>query len=243
MHGLHEFVCDQDVKQNVKQLYKEPNIANYDRVTEILSPFSGLSQIDPDVVRNAGNRGSVVHKIAESLVYHPFDLSRPGKFDMNDLIRAYAPTDKHFAKEIALVKPMVESFEAWLKIIECMDDESFTVRKFLPKPDRFYDNELMITGECDFIYEDHMGRLVLADLKTPTSESSSWMLQGSAYSWLAKKAGYEIDIIEFVQLSRKGSSPKIYHYKEDFELFRSHLNVYRYQKSLNVDFDHTIDYL
>lgn len=39
----------------------------YLRVTEILSPFSGLSKIDPQVLQNAADRGSLVHEIIEGI--------------------------------------------------------------------------------------------------------------------------------------------------------------------------------
>ena len=39
----------------------------YDRVTKILSPFSGMQFIDPDVLAKACLRGSEVHEIIETL--------------------------------------------------------------------------------------------------------------------------------------------------------------------------------
>lgn len=39
----------------------------YLRVTDILSPFSGLSKIDPVVLQNAANRGTLVHEIIEGI--------------------------------------------------------------------------------------------------------------------------------------------------------------------------------
>jgi hypothetical protein len=39
----------------------------YLRVTEVLSPFSGLSKIDPMVLQNAADRGALVHQIIEGI--------------------------------------------------------------------------------------------------------------------------------------------------------------------------------
>jgi hypothetical protein len=39
----------------------------YLRVTDILSPFSGLSKIDPLVLQNAADRGTLVHEIIECI--------------------------------------------------------------------------------------------------------------------------------------------------------------------------------
>lgn len=39
----------------------------YLRVTDILSPFSGLSKIDPLILQNAADRGTLVHEIIEGI--------------------------------------------------------------------------------------------------------------------------------------------------------------------------------
>lgn len=41
---------------------------NYLRVTTVLYPFSGLQNIDPDVLAHAAERGTKVHKICEGIV-------------------------------------------------------------------------------------------------------------------------------------------------------------------------------
>ena len=119
-------------------------------------------------------------------------------------------------------------------ISENPDDDGYVMsfmkwyenKKFIPKPPRFFCDDLMLTGECDMIYEDERG-LVLVDLKTPATESKTWPLQGSAYSYLAKKAGYDIKAIEFIRLMKTGGAPKVYNYTENFELFKSYLYIYR----------------
>jgi len=125
---------------------------------------------------------------------------------MQDL--GFFPCDQKIGKYI-------ESFMKWLS------------KEFIPRPDRFYCDELRLTGECDAIYRDE-GGLVLVDIKTPVNESKTWMLQGSAYSYLAKKAGYDIKRIEFVQLSKDGKEPKVYVYDADMTLFIKCLEIYRY---------------
>lgn len=100
-------------------------------------------------------------------------------------------------------------------------------KKFIPKPARFYDNELMLTGECDAIYEED-GKLVVVDFKTSAKESKTWSLQGSAYMHLAKICGYEISRIEFIKLDKGGKKAKTYIYDHDFETFHACLKVYRH---------------
>jgi len=168
-------------------------IEDYTRVTAVLYPFSGLKKINPDVLKNAAERGTRAHKACEAIV------KNLGYFDDDETISGY-----------------VESFKIW-----CEN------KTFIPTPQRFYCDDLMITGECDLIYEDERG-LVLVDLKTPAKESKQWLLQGSAYSYLAKKAGYEIKAIEFVKLSKEGKAAQVFHYEEKFSLFNSHLEAYRY---------------
>ncbi len=192
----------------------------YLSVTQVLSPFSGLSTIDPEVVRNAGDRGTVVHRICDSIVLQfPFDDET-----VDLMIREYARNEEHFEKEKNMILHFIVSFQKWQE-----------GKVFLKKPERFFDDKLMLTGECDLLYRDKEKRLVLVDLKTPASESKNWMLQGSAYSYLAKQVGHNIDVIEFVQLSRTGGKAKVHHYKEDFTLFKAHLDVYQYRYKDWVD--------
>lgn len=172
---------------------KERKIEDYLRVTEVLSPFSGLDQIDPIVLENAARRGTNVHLALDAFIEGlPMKIEDP-------------------------------SYGGYLH-----SALGFLLKKnFVTKPKRFFDDDLMITGECDAIYKDESG-LVLVDFKTSSKESKTWMLQGSAYAHLARKAGYDIKRIEFVHLLKDGKPCKIYEYEEDFELYLKCLDVYRY---------------
>ncbi len=44
----------------------------------------------------------------------------------------------------------------------------------------------------------------------------------------AKKAGYSIKVIEFIRLKKTGKEPQVITYVENFDLFKSHLEAYRY---------------
>lgn len=124
----------------------------------------------------------------------------------------------------------IESFKSW------KGD-----KKFLDKPERFYCDDLMLTGECDAIYEEN-GKHILVDFKTSVKENQTWGLQGSAYFYLANKAGYNIHRIEFVKLCKQGGEATIFLYEQNFKLFRACLDVYRHffkdKKEENV-----LDYL
>lgn len=90
---------------------------------------------------------------------------------------------------------------------------------------RFFCDDLSITGQVDLILESPRG-VVICDLKTSQQESKTWCMQGSAYSYMAKKAGYDVKNIMFLQLFRDGSYPKEYFYSEDMDMFRKCLDVF-----------------
>jgi len=175
---------------------------NFDRVTDVLYAFGGLSKIDPTILANAARRGTLVHNACDCII-------------------ADLPCDEE-------VEPFIEyvnSFVLWS-----------VGKNFLDKPGRFFDEKLLITGECDGIYEKD-GEITLFDLKTPIREGSTWRLQGSAYAYLAKQRGYKIDKVEFVKLDKKGAHPRVYEYDDHFEEFLRLLDVYRtYFKNIKTDF-------
>lgn len=92
---------------------------------------------------------------------------------------------------------------------------------------RFWDDENKITGQVDIIFDSPEG-LILADLKTSYKPSRTWPVQGSAYCYLAKKAGYEIKKIKFLHLQKNGTCPKIHEYEIDDSLFLSVLKTFNH---------------
>jgi hypothetical protein len=185
----------------------------YLTVTQVLEPFSGIKDINADVIKNAADRGTTIHSICDSIAYN----FRFDEESIDEMIKSYCRNQEHFEKEKVLVRSMVDSFEKWI-----------LGKKMFNKVPRFFNDEFMLTGECDFIYKNETGQLTLVDLKTPIKESKTWLLQGSAYSYLAKKEGYDIECIEFVKLDRAGKKPKVFYYEENFSLFKANMDAYRY---------------
>ncbi len=111
----------------------------------------------------------------------------------------------------------VESFKKWWA----------TGQKVIAMEKRFCCSELMITGQIDLILEYPEGIIIL-DIKTPMKPSKTWPLQGSAYAYLARKEGFNIKGIQFLQLDKYGFYPKIHAYEEDFDLFKKCLDVFNY---------------
>lgn len=93
--------------------------------------------------------------------------------------------------------------------------------------ERFWDDDLEVTGQCDLILHTDDG-LAIVDLKTSYKESKTWAVQGSAYAYLAKKAGYDIKKIFFVHLNKHGKEPKIYEYPVDDSFFLAVFRSWEY---------------
>jgi hypothetical protein len=53
---------------------EQSDMLNFDRVTTVLAPFSGLNMINSDILANAAKRGSLVHDAADCIIAGlPFD--------------------------------------------------------------------------------------------------------------------------------------------------------------------------
>lgn len=164
----------------------------YIRVSSVLYPFSGLQNIDEDVVANAARRGTKIHKICEGIV------SGLGEVGVDDEVRGY-----------------IDSFNKWWATgIDVVEMEK-----------RFWDDDLRITGQVDFIIKTPDG-LIIADLKTSSRVSKTWQVQGAAYAMLARKAGYDIKKTVFIHLNKHGTHPTIYEYPVDDSFFLSVLRTY-----------------
>lgn len=133
-----------------------------------------------------------------------------------------------------------EVIDAWLGDIEIYDippEWSLYVQsaklwlekqKIFKGKERFYDDENLLTGECDCIRETANG-LVIVDFKATAKEGATWPLQGAAYAYLASKQGLNIVGIEFVHLDKTGKEPKVYTYdiEKNWAAFADCLKCYR----------------
>ncbi len=111
----------------------------------------------------------------------------------------------------------VESFKKWWSI----------GHEVIMMEERFYDDDLQITGQCDLILKTPEG-LVLVDIKTSSRPSKTWEVQGNAYAWLAKNHKHDISKIYFLHLNKNGGFPWIHEYVVDDRLWLSVVKVWEH---------------
>src|SRR5690606_3954850 len=96
----------------------------YTRVSTMISPFTGYGNIPEHILENACTRGTIVHEIIEGII-DGIGVPELNQIDKNHEISGY-----------------IESFMEWYK-----DYSGFHAIT----PERWYDEELMITGKCDVV--------------------------------------------------------------------------------------------
>jgi hypothetical protein len=114
----------------------------------------------------------------------------------------------------------VESFKKWWE----------KGHEVIMMEQRFWDDELKITGQVDLIIRIPEG-LAIVDLKTSSKPSPTWEGQGSAYAYLAKKSGHDIQKIYFLHLNKSGKEAKVHEYPVDdsffFAIYRVWVHFFR----------------
>ena len=118
---------------------------------------------------------------------------------------------------------------SWLKWVKRYNEEG----EYVATEQRYYCDELMITGAVDAIIE--IGDLtVIVDYKTSAKANpKTWALQGAFYHYLVNKnrEGTTDPYVWFIQLKKDGSKAKEIevHCTEDlWEVAKSALHTYRY---------------
>lgn len=100
-----------------------------------------------------------------------------------------------------------ESYLRWKKRIN---------PKFIQSEERYFDDELMITGQIDALADiDSVLRLpLLIDFKTSAQESKeTWPMQAHLYSYLLNKNGMVVHPKQiFIKLDKNGFNPHVFEY-------------------------------
>lgn len=161
---------------------------NYNRVTNILTPFTGIEFVPKELLDFAGDRGTRVHKHIEGIL-----------------------SGWEFKDEGALIKPYVTSFRKFWQ----NSKHAFAGGKLILEQ-RLYCDIHKITGQPDVIIE--MGdQMYILDWKTSSSFHKSWYLQGAAYRYMcAQTYGMKsVDNVFFVKLNK--DKPATLYKSEDYE--------------------------
>lgn len=175
---------------------------NYRRITEIISPFSGIEFVPEDILKPAADRGTLVHKGIEDFL--------SGK-------------DVSYGDEVL---PYIESFKIfWSKSKYIFEGGKITLEK------RMFCDKYKISGQADVIIEKK-NRTYIIDWKTSKTPHKSWALQGAAYRYLAELNGYEnVDSVLFVKVDKAGKKPTLYkhdNYYENLDIFFKCLELFNW---------------
>jgi hypothetical protein len=111
----------------------------------------------------------------------------------------------------------VQSFKKWWELGHC----------YIAIEKRFYNDEFMVTGQCDLILQTADGDIIV-DFKTSSKESKTWPIQGNAYAYMANRDGYNIKKILFLHLNKHGKPAKEIYYDVDESLFLAHMKIYNH---------------
>jgi hypothetical protein len=173
-------------------------------VTEVLSPWADFSKVSPAVLQAASERGTAAH----------------------DACFAYALGLPVIGLR-ADVEPYVTSFKRWFdKVV----DDVILCEQRITDTDGFGYH-----GEPDLLVKTKHPEIILTDLKTPVTKIKTWCVQLAAYKNLCENyTGLTIDRVGSLRLSPEGKTPKMDYYEyqnQDFAIFISCLNSYRYFKS------------
>lgn len=172
-------------------------------VTESLQPFTDFSQIPPDVLANAAERGSRFHTWTE-----------------NYLSDKWSPISND-------IQGYVKSFKRWHSLAV---EETLFVEKEIICPQYQFIGHIDWMGR---LRGDPENFITVADWKTPITESKTWRIQLAAYWYLAKEClGLNVRRCVVLMPKKDGKVASIKEYTEfqacHFNIFLSTLNCTRY---------------
>lgn len=174
------------------------------RVTEILNPFNSYSAVPSDVLARAAARGTTVHSLCAGIAGGAWIPHET----IDEGLRGY-----------------VKSFMLWQKE---------RVHKFLVIEKRYNNQDLMYSGQVDYVIESKTGEIWLVDLKTSSAPQKTHPVQIAAYQDLLNKAGMNTCGGVLVYLSKEGEFPKEYVIADlsaELRVFTSALECWKYFKT------------
>lgn len=174
----------------------------YLRVTEIISPFTGVEFVPADILQKAADRGTRVHNQIESY----FDgWGLIGQEDTKQYLQCFE-----------------KFWEGYEHNFEGAEIQTET---------RLYCDKLGITGQIDVIAR-FPHRTLLIDWKTSSRVYDHWHLQGAAYKYLCQQNGYpDVDNVLFVKLNKsRATTYKSEDHEHNLDIFFKCLELYKHFK-------------
>jgi len=177
---------------------------DYVRVSDVLKIISKYDGVPEDKLIAAAEKGTAIHSWLTSYL-----LSQKGDFPvtLDDLQEDYQSYGTHFLE--------------WVDAIG--EHEVYAMEE------RFYDEDLMITGEVDLIIKKD-NKYTLIDVKTTYAKGKDWGLQLAAYAYLVmRNRSISFDDLQILHLKKDGEY-KIYSYdfQEHFPIFMKCYDLYKY---------------
>lgn len=148
-------------------------------MTEVLRPFTSYDSVPPDILKRAAARGTSVHAICAGIAKG-----------------AWIP-DSMIPEDLA---GYVKSFRLWAEA---------QVKSFVIIEKRYIEEELLYTGQLDFVVEGTDGELYLVDLKTSSRPQKTYPVQMAAYDCLLRGDGTKVKGAILVYLKKDGEFPDI----------------------------------
>lgn len=171
------------------------------RVTEILKPFTNFDNVPKNTLAKAAVRGTTVHSICAGIA--------KGNWIGDELI------DSEYLGYI-------KSFKQWSEA---------QVKEYIVIEKRYVDEDLMYTGQVDYVITGNDDNYYLVDIKTSATKHKTYPLQMAAYNGLLNINGINVHSSLIVYLDKNGEFPDIQcieDMKEDYHVFLSALECWQY---------------
>ena len=129
----------------------------------------------------------------------------------------------------------VETFEEIMDVLGITEDSVIAVEKYL------FEDEIGFGGQCDLLYEDPDGNVVLADLKTSGGLRQKHVIQGVAYSKAVERADdIPVDTVDRVEVIRIHPDSRTWEIHSPEEVTEHHTSQYWFKdKYGNWEYDST----
>ena len=173
----------------------------YPRVTDILKCYTKYDQVPKEILEKASARGTAVHALCAGIA--------KGAWIPESMIQP-----EHLG--------YVNSFKKWSEA---------QISQYLIVEKRYYDDNLIYSGQVDFVATGKDSKLYLIDIKTSSKPQKTYPLQMAAYEYLLRGNNLKIEAAMLVYLNKNGDFPDIHIMHdmiEEWNVFYSALTCYHY---------------